>query len=281
MYEGPVIDAHTHPLLYPEGQIGEPHPPEDYIRRAKGSPVTQAAALVIAPRWDMAQTRRRNDATLQLADESEGFYFPVCSVHPSDGAEALAEIERVAAAGSQWLKLHPNNQRFDVADSAVAEVVRRATTAGMPVLFDAYAPWDADQPGKFVRLVQAVPEARLILAHAHGPSFPQLLVYDLLAPYPWWRRQVWVDISATASLLAGARLRSSSSGYCASSASTGSSTGATTPSATRSRTWRQPRASASATPSWRRSCTTTPPPCSANPVPPALPALSRVPTSRA
>jgi hypothetical protein len=35
MYEGPVIDAHTHPLLYPEGQIGEPHPPEDYIRRAE------------------------------------------------------------------------------------------------------------------------------------------------------------------------------------------------------------------------------------------------------
>jgi len=127
----------------------------------------------------------------------------VCSVHPSDGAGALAEIERVAAAGCQWLKLHPNNQRFDVADPAVAEVVRRATAAGLPVLFDAYAPWDADQPGKFVRLVQAVPGARLILAHAHGPSFPQLLVYDLLAPYPWWRRQVWVDISATANLLAG------------------------------------------------------------------------------
>jgi uncharacterized protein len=81
--------------------------------------------------------------------------------------------------------------------------VRRATAAGLPVLFDAYAPWDADQPGKFVRLVQAVPEARLILAHAHGPSFPQLLVYALFAPYPWWRRQVWVDISATANLLAG------------------------------------------------------------------------------
>jgi len=124
-------------------------------------------------------------------------------VHPSDGAGALSEVERAAAGGSRWLKLHPNNQRFDVADPAVADVVRRATAAGLPVLFDAYAPWDADQPGKFVRLVQEVPDARLILAHAHGPSFPQLLVYDLLERYPWWRRQVWVDISATANLLTG------------------------------------------------------------------------------
>jgi hypothetical protein len=64
MYAGPVIDAHTHPLLYPEGQIGEPHPPEDYRRRAADSAVTRAAALVIAPRGDLAATRRRNDATL-------------------------------------------------------------------------------------------------------------------------------------------------------------------------------------------------------------------------
>src|SRR6202050_4881062 len=113
MYAGPVIDAHTHPLLYPEGQIGEPHPPEDYRRRAAGSPVTRAAALVIAPRGDLAQTRRRNDATLGLTHDSEGFFYPVCSVHPSDGEEALAEVERVATAGCQWLKLHPNNQRFD------------------------------------------------------------------------------------------------------------------------------------------------------------------------
>jgi uncharacterized protein len=204
MYDGPVIDAHTHPMLYPEGQVGgRPHPPEDYRRRVAGLPVTRAAALVIAPRGDPAQTRRRNDATLRLARDSQDFFFPVCSVHPSDGADALAEIERVAAAGCQWLKLHPNNQHFDVADPAVTDVVRRATAAGLPVLFDAYSPWDADQPGKFVTLARAVPEARLILAHAHGPSFPQLVVYDFMARYPWWPRRVWVDISATVSLLAG------------------------------------------------------------------------------
>ena len=89
---------------------------------------------------------------------------------------ALGEIDRVAAAGAAWLKLHPNTQRFDVADPAVDGRGAPGGRAGLPVLFDAYSPWDANQPGKFVNLATAVPEARLILAHAHGPGFPQLLV---------------------------------------------------------------------------------------------------------
>jgi hypothetical protein len=60
----------------------------------------------------------------------------------------------------------------------------------------------ANQPGKFVQAI-AAPQARVILALAHGPGFPQLLVYEILARYPLWPRQVWIDISATAPPLAG------------------------------------------------------------------------------
>jgi uncharacterized protein len=204
VYDGPFIDAHTHPMLDPEGQIvGAPHPPEAYLALVAGSQVRRAAALTIAQGGDLKRMSARNDAVLRLARESDGFFFAACSVHPADGAAALEEVDRVAAAGAAWLKLHPNTQRFDVADPAVTDVVRRATERGLPVLFDAYSPWDANQPGKFVDLAMAVPESRLILAHAHGPGFPQLLVYDILARYPWWRRNVWVDISATGLMLAG------------------------------------------------------------------------------
>jgi predicted TIM-barrel fold metal-dependent hydrolase len=82
-------------------------------------------------------------------------------------------------------------------------VVKKATDHGLPVLFDAYSPWDADQPGKFVDLAMAVPDARLILAHAHGPGFPQLLVYDIIGRYPGWQRNVWIDISVTGMMFAG------------------------------------------------------------------------------
>ena len=204
MYDGPIIDAHTHPMLDSESQIvAVPHPPEAYRALVDGSRVSRAAAITIAQSGDMDRTRARNDALIKLAEDSGRFFFPVCSVHPSDGLAALREIDRVVAAGAAWLKLHPNTQRFDVADPAVTMVVRKAAERGLPVLFDAYSPWDANQPGKFVNLAMAVPESRLILAHAHGPGFPQLLVYDVVARYPEWRRNVWIDISVTATMLAG------------------------------------------------------------------------------
>jgi hypothetical protein len=204
VYDGPIIDAHTHPMLDSESQIvAVPHPPEAYRALVDGSRVSRAAAITIAQSGDMDRTRARNDALIKLAEDSGRFFFPVCSVHPSDGLAALREIDRVVAAGAAWLKLHPNTQRFDVADPAVAMVVRKAAEHGVPVLFDAYSPWDANQPGKFVNLAVAVPESRLILAHAHGPGFPQLLVYDIVARYPEWRRNVWIDISVTAAMLAG------------------------------------------------------------------------------
>jgi len=203
-----MIDAHTHPMLDPEGQIVDsPHPPEAYRDLVRGSKVERAAALTIAQRNDLDRTRARNDAVLKLAQDSGGFFFPVCSVHPADGVAAIDEIGRLSAAGTAWLKLHPNKQAFDVADPLVADVVRTAAKYGLPVLFDAYSPWDANQPGKFANLATEVPESRLILAHAHGPGFAQLLVYDILARYPDWGRNVWVDLSVTGLLLAGSPYR--------------------------------------------------------------------------
>jgi hypothetical protein len=203
VYHGPIIDAHTHPMLDPESQIvAVPHPPEAYRALVKGSQIRRAAALTIARAGDLDRTRARNDAVIKLGQDSDGFFFPVCSVHPADGLGALREIDRVAAAGAAWLKLHPNTQRFDVDDPAIAKVVRKAADHGLPVLFDAYSPWDANQPGKFVNLAMAVPESRLILAHAHGPGFPQLLLYDIFARYPEWRRNVWIDISVTGAMMA-------------------------------------------------------------------------------
>ena len=50
VYNGPVIDAHTHPMLSIDDQVGaEEHPPEAYRKLVSGSPITRAAALTIAP----------------------------------------------------------------------------------------------------------------------------------------------------------------------------------------------------------------------------------------
>jgi uncharacterized protein len=182
--------------------LGASHTAEEYLRAAKGLDLRFAAAFVIAPRSDLPATRALNNKVLALAQASNSKFLPVCSVHPADGPEALLEIDRVANMGARAVKLHPNTQQFDVADPTVSAVVARATDHRLPVVFDGYSPFDADQPGKLLRVAIGTPEARLIVAHAYGPEFPRLLVYEVLARYPWWRRNVWVDLSATSPLLA-------------------------------------------------------------------------------
>jgi hypothetical protein len=134
---------------------------------------------------------------LAAEKETDGFLIPVTSVHPADGEDALREIDRVASLGARMLKLHPNTQRFDVADEAVLEVVRRAGERGLVVLFDGYSPFDPAQPGKFLMLAIAAPETRMILAHMNGPEFLRLMIYNIVARYPWWAANVYHDISAT------------------------------------------------------------------------------------
>ncbi len=191
-------------MLGNEPILGErPHGVSDYLREVRNLNVRHVGAIVIAPRSDLNETRKMNDTLLKLCNESKGRFFPVCSVHPLDGSAALQEIDRIARLGARALKLHPNTQNFDVSNPLVEQVVREASKNGLPVLFDAWSPFDADQPGKFVKLAMQVPEAKLILAHAHGSRFPDLLVYEILARYPWWRRNVWIDLSATASLFSG------------------------------------------------------------------------------
>jgi hypothetical protein len=90
MYDGPIIDAHTHPMLDDGDQMGsEPHPPEAYRKLVSGSNISRAAALTIAPAGELERTQARNDAVLKLAYDTNRFFFPVCSVHPADGTPAL------------------------------------------------------------------------------------------------------------------------------------------------------------------------------------------------
>ncbi|MCI4366613.1 MAG: amidohydrolase family protein, partial [Thermoplasmata archaeon] len=114
-----------------------PHRPADYLRGARGLDLRSVAALAMAPKADLPATRRMNDRLLELGRTRSGLFYPVCSVHPLDGPEALSEIDRVAVAGAKGLKLHPNTQQFDVADPGVAAVVARAAEHRLPVLFDA------------------------------------------------------------------------------------------------------------------------------------------------
>lgn len=196
MYSGPVIDTHVHLQLDDQMQMVDGvYRPDDYLKAAKEIDLRGIGVLVMAPSGDLDRTRRQNDLVLELANSKPSPWYAMCSVHPYDGDVSLDELERVAAAGARGLKLHPNTQDFDVADERVAALVAKAGELDLPVLFDAYSPFDADQPGKFVKLAMGAEESKIILAHMHGPRFLELLVYQILARYPWWAANVWHDVS--------------------------------------------------------------------------------------
>ena len=199
----PVVDVHAHVSFGPDLVLAErPHGLAEYAAAAREARVEAAVLLAVAPQGAPDVTRRLND--LVLAARVDGVtVLPFCSVHPLDGAAALAELDRVAAAGARGVKLQPNTQGFDVAAPGVREVVVRAGRLGLPVLFDAYAPSDPAQLYKFVELAVACQDTDIVLAHLGGPKFAEMMMFHVLRTYPWWSDRLWFDLSWTVPTFAG------------------------------------------------------------------------------
>ena len=205
-YRGPIIDFHAHFLTAEEQASMAPGTPPG-IEHLRGlddqAGVTRSALIVMARQGDMSATRKLNDGVIAAAAASGGRFFPIGSVHPGDGNDALDELGRIAAAGVRVIKLHPNTQRLDVASPEVAAVTARAAELGLVILFDGFSPFDADQPGKFLKLAITTPKARLILAHIGGPKFDEMALFGMARAFTWYPKNVWFDLSATAHFFAG------------------------------------------------------------------------------
>lgn len=193
---------HVHlELPGPSARSGPSHGLADYRAAGAAAPIDRVGALVVAPRDDLRATAVLNDAVIALSGE-EPTVFPICSVHPADGADAVAEIDRVAAAGARGLKLHPNQQDFDVGADVVLDVVRHAGEVGLPVLFDSIAVADPGQPEKFMVLAMKAPATDIVLAHTFGPKFASAAMFSVMSSYPGTRRNLYLELSALVSIFA-------------------------------------------------------------------------------
>lgn len=163
-------------------------------------PIAKAAIITIAWKGDMANTRWRNDSIIALSKKYPSL-IPICSVHPMDGEAAFTEMERVHQQGVQIIKLHPNTQRFDVAAPEVAAIAKKAGELHMTLLFDSYSLLDNSEIGKLIMLAVTNPEAKFIFAHMGVVNFPQLIAIEALKKYPWYKSNIWMDLSAIAPLL--------------------------------------------------------------------------------
>ena len=107
--------------------------------------------------------RAPNDRTLAYAQRSNGRLIPF--VRLDLGENPIEEAERCLDAGARGIKLHPRAQRFLLNDERLRPVFALAAERRVPILIHGgrgLPPIAAE----LARLVDAYPEAQLIIAHA-------------------------------------------------------------------------------------------------------------------
>ncbi|MGL3821583.1 amidohydrolase family protein [Sphingopyxis sp. R3-92] len=166
----PSFDSHVH-LWDGEKSIGE------YEAQVKGAGLDLAGFGGMwfgGPNQALAgnpdDIRARNDALLALAAKHPAM-APIATVHPYDGAAALAELQRVAGLGVKLLKIHPHTQKFDPADARVLALVRRAGELGVTVVMDNANIVPGGDSEKLFNLALAAPKTKFIFAHMGGLNF--------------------------------------------------------------------------------------------------------------
>ena len=177
--------------------------PDGLVRDADSPDITRVAAIIMAMGpGQLAAVTRQNDQLFELV-HAHSKLFAVASVHPYDGAAAVEELARIKARGAKMLKLHYNTQKFDIAAPEVAVIVAKAAELDLPILFEGTALLDPAAIGKYVILAAQHPKAKIVLAHMGGTAFRDMLYLKAITAYPWFPRNVWVDLSFTSHMFVG------------------------------------------------------------------------------
>jgi len=152
------------------------------------------------------QIRIGNDGIIALAAKHPGV-MPIATVHPYDGAAAIAELERVASKGIKVLKIHPHTQQFDPADPRVLTLVRRAGELNVIVLMDnaSILPGDCE---KLFNLALQAPKTRFIFAHLGALNFRFWNILQAArTAQGLFGENIYFDVSAIVAMLADSPIK--------------------------------------------------------------------------
>jgi hypothetical protein len=118
--------------------------------------------------------RAANDRTLEYARRSEGWLIPFVRLDLAE--EPVEEARRCIDLGARGIKLHPRAQRFLLNDKRLAPIFELAAERRVPILIHGGRglPPIADH---LDRLVEAYPEAQLIIAHGGIADLAELAGY--------------------------------------------------------------------------------------------------------
>jgi predicted TIM-barrel fold metal-dependent hydrolase len=197
-----IIDSHCH-VAPQAGQLGarQDASVEAFLKALDESPIDVAVLLPIEPFIPTA-------FVLEVAGQRPGRIACYGSVDPQRGFRCVGEFERlVAEHGVRGLKLHPRRQGLTAADFPVIRALAdKAAQFGLPVLVDSF-PYGkgALRDGTLeliATLADAVPRARLIIAHMGGVRILEALVVARTS------YSIYLDLSLIYSVYRGSHIES-------------------------------------------------------------------------
>jgi uncharacterized protein len=158
--EAELFDAHVHVGRDIDGFVA---PYEELMAFLARDGVRRAFAFCMDEPDREPAFRAPNDRTLQAAERSEGVLIPFVRLDLAQ--DPIDEATRCLDRGARGIKLHPRAQGFLLNDERLAPVFALAAERGVPILIHGGRglPPIADH---LKRLVDAYPNAQLIIAHA-------------------------------------------------------------------------------------------------------------------
>ena len=154
-----IVDAHVHLGIDRDGHALAA---ADLVADMDANGIAASVAFPANEPGVDGDFREANGRVADAAVAYPGRIIPFCRIDPTlPIGRVLADAD---ATGVRGVKLHPVAQRFHPEGDECVSVVREATDRGWPVLF--HAGFGARPLGDaFARLIDQVPDARLILAH--------------------------------------------------------------------------------------------------------------------
>jgi predicted TIM-barrel fold metal-dependent hydrolase len=158
--EADIFDAHLHLGNDIDGMVGDY---DELGRVMERYGISHAFMFCMDEPDRHPGFRAPNDRTLEYAARSEGRLIPFVRLDLAE--EPIQEAVRCLDRGARGIKLHPRAQRFLLNDERLAPVFALAAERRVPILIHGGRglPPIADD---LARLVDAYPEAHLIIAHA-------------------------------------------------------------------------------------------------------------------
>jgi uncharacterized protein len=183
-----IFDAHTHLGTDIDGMVGRYEELEATLDRYG---ISRCNVFCLDEPDRHPAFRAGNDRTLECAARSEGRMIPFVRLDLTE--QPIEEATRCLDRGARGIKLHPRAQRFVLDDERLAPVFALAAERRVPILIHGGRglPPIADN---LHRLVEAYPDAQLIIAHAGIADLSGLADRFAGTPGVFFDTSVWSPI---------------------------------------------------------------------------------------